>query len=517
MAVAHSTSTKAPSALYTWNPVDGYSANLRVTAAWDYFRDACAVDDCIYICYYYTLDRFRVTIGTTFAATSVTFVWEAYVDGAWAELTLTKNEIGDFDVAGTKWMWFVPPIGFNRTNPISKGTHHWIRVRIDALDTPTEGGANSSRAYISPNQFNISGYSEATPCTIADVYAQDQSDASQLVEKNSDNSYFLRCSLYIASGAYFRSTEEYIEFNTHTFGVYFLGEFKLGQLSTDGNPIKGSFWKLCPYIGYGTRSSTGNCKIYASIVMAGAYIGGHTWATGATLDVQDSLGTADSSLAAAYQALPALAGTANIKNWFLHNMKMEYLGSFLLKAAISGTFENVNVKDCYCGVRCDRANTEFTIKNFTILDPSYATGYYQMSTAVNQTLNTVNCTPEPSAATCDLRTGTCLINYKYEFDLKIVDRSGDPISGAIVRIKDIDGTEITSSPFATDAIGDIIQQTIQAGKVEGTSEVVTSYTPHTVTISGAGYVTRTIVYTMDRAREEIEVLLHKRRIVEERI
>lgn len=120
---------------------------------------------------------------------------------------------------------------------------------------------------------------------------------------------------------------------------------------------------------------------------------------------------------------------------------------------------------------------------------------------------------------------------KFRLDLKVIDRDGNPISGASVKIVDSQGNEVSGSPFTTNSNGNITTVTLIGRKLrtmwgeptqweyafthEGYEDALvamegvlerTYYTPHTVTISKSGYQTKTIKYTMDRKREEVEVL-----------
>ncbi len=94
------------------------------------------------------------------------------------------------------------------------------------------------------------------------------------------------------------------------------------------------------------------------------------------------------------------------------------------------------------------------------------------------------------------------------FNLKVVDASGDAISGATVTIKNVEGTSVFSG--TTDAGGEIAEQTLvyySGSFVQYQSSFTwVIKTPHTVTISKPGYQTKTLKLTMDRKREEVEVL-----------
>lgn len=104
------------------------------------------------------------------------------------------------------------------------------------------------------------------------------------------------------------------------------------------------------------------------------------------------------------------------------------------------------------------------------------------------------------------------LNRKNQLDLKVVDSVGVGIPNVTAAMVDRFGAAVFN--VVTDANGDIATQTILYGyydQVTGNAlqPAPTGYSPHTITISLAGYITRTIVYTMDRQREEIEELLPK--------
>lgn len=105
-----------------------------------------------------------------------------------------------------------------------------------------------------------------------------------------------------------------------------------------------------------------------------------------------------------------------------------------------------------------------------------------------------------------LNAGSDTYGYvTFTYDLKVIDSGGNGIVGATVTIDDVDGAEVYSG--VTDGSGDISTTLIYqvAHNFFGVGSWATQ-TPHTATISKAGYATRTIIYDMDRTREEIEKL-----------
>lgn len=101
-------------------------------------------------------------------------------------------------------------------------------------------------------------------------------------------------------------------------------------------------------------------------------------------------------------------------------------------------------------------------------------------------------------------------NIQFSFDLRVLDSTGTAISGATVAFADIYDT-ITNQ--TTDASGDITQQWITYFRATQPNQTGDYYAnPMTVTISKAGYQTKTIKYTMSKKREEIEVLENRREV-----
>jgi len=106
------------------------------------------------------------------------------------------------------------------------------------------------------------------------------------------------------------------------------------------------------------------------------------------------------------------------------------------------------------------------------------------------------------------------IYLQKSFNLRVIDVNGSPISGASVVMTDKNGNEVFSD--TTDANGDISEQIVTWYKgswTPGVREISwENFTPHTVTISKTGYKTKVIKYTMDRKREEVEVLENRREV-----
>ena len=143
-----------------------YGSNQAGQAAFDYFPDDAAVDDALYFGRrYYRFDDIQVYIGTPFAADDVTFTWEYWNGSAWGTLSVTDGT-NNWTNLGEQTITFLPPDdwryqdGWNGINSI-----FLVRCRISEINTPSEGGANSTQEVkVGDNTIIITGYTEGSPC-----------------------------------------------------------------------------------------------------------------------------------------------------------------------------------------------------------------------------------------------------------------------------------------------------------------------------------------------------------------
>ena len=101
------------------------------------------------------------------------------------------------------------------------------------------------------------------------------------------------------------------------------------------------------------------------------------------------------------------------------------------------------------------------------------------------------------------------IRMKWRLGLTIQDTSQTAISGATVTITDSDGSEVSGSPFTTDANGEITEQalTYRHYFTDADSNVTNKvYDPYTVQISASGYITQTHKITMDEKKDLVFTL-----------
>ena len=89
---------------------------------------------------------------------------------------------------------------------------------------------------------------------------------------------------------------------------------------------------------------------------------------------------------------------------------------------------------------------------------------------------------------------------KFEFDIKVIDKNNNPLTGAIVKLYDKNNNLIFEE--ATDENGKISTHEVLYRKFEGTSETETLYTPHTLKITKDGYTDYEAKITIDHKIED---------------
>jgi len=154
-----------------------------------------------------------------------------------------------------------------------------------------------------------------------------------------------------------------------------------------------------------------------------------------------------------------------------------------------------------------RAETSVVTVNFDAFNlPSMALWLYNTSIQ-----NYIDCPMDSgnySVGYGSMGTTTRQLRILKRFDLKVIDGAGNAIAGATVKIVDTEGTVFAT--LTTDGNGDIAEQKLwyKAASHTNPNNFFTweTFTPHTITISKPGYQTKTLKLTMDRKREEIEVL-----------
>ena len=124
-----------------------FSGNLYNTTAFNYFSNTTVVNDAIYFGFnspglYFGDITF--TVGTAMVAVGKTLVWEKWNGAAWVAQTVTDNTNG-FTTLGVNTVTFTLS-GAASSGLVLNGISDaiWLRCRISALTSITNGGANAT-------------------------------------------------------------------------------------------------------------------------------------------------------------------------------------------------------------------------------------------------------------------------------------------------------------------------------------------------------------------------------------
>lgn len=480
-----------------------FSANLKNEIAFDYFPDDAAVNDAIYFGKYEGQNsgfnyfrNIRVYIGTAFAATSVTFAWEYYTGSSWAVLTVTDGTSG-WTAAGQQVVSFTPPPTWSRTT-VNGVNAVWIRCRITAIDTPTEGGANSTeKCQGGDNTILATAYPSGSELSMATIYAADVAGSWGVVERYGTANYFYLVKCYLLLGDGTAGNEAILKCISQNITFGSKVGIALGQsaskviLGNSSNSRTGSILSFNKEGSYPSSTiwGSGAFEMYGSVLKIDtSYIFSEMAASGG-VTIKDSLVTV--SQGGLFGINPPSS------NFVIDNSDFfNYRQFFNVTGAPS--LNNVRMKD---GTFDSRTSSYIYNLNCNILQFTFNSSTL-IANFVSPTFNSI--------VGWKYGSGQCRMNLRQQLDLKVIDTDGNAISGASIVIKD--NTDSVFYSGTTDANGDMTTQypiqtyyerTISG---EGTPDVQITYTPHTITISKTGYQTKTMVLTMDRKREEVVVL-----------
>lgn len=338
------------------------------------------------------------------------------------------------------------------------------------------------------NKITVTGYSAVTPCTLTDIYNANVAGGWGVVGKL--GSYFsLAAYLYFGDGStptYFKDTNKFLETITP------------GSIYLNGTDV---------YVQFGTLSGdvgVNGCVLLHSSTEIGLFrrVGGYP-----TLSLYGTMvNTGASNRYIAYNALINLlfVDVLNTSRGPIQATRpMDIVDSTLGSVFVSNPptrFENIRLV-FQLGLAAG--------SNGAILQNISCPVLYIWQTYPNTTAFYIR--------NCEFVTETWYIYgsdrgatgyFQSAFDLHVMDGNFDPVEGAVITMVDQFGTQIFS--IETDENGDIESQWVtyrtRVKIITPATDTDVTYTPHTVTISASGYATRVVQYTMDRKREEIEML-----------
>lgn len=155
-----------------------FSADLKGNAVFDYFTDTAVVNDALYIGVIASglwgtnnqhFSDVAFNIGTPIAGTGITIAWEYWNGSAWTAVVSYQDDTVGFTASGAKsFKWGMQPTQTQAT--VNGILASWLRARMSALTTITEGGANQTSVItVKDGKVNIDSYTDGSPCTLAAI------------------------------------------------------------------------------------------------------------------------------------------------------------------------------------------------------------------------------------------------------------------------------------------------------------------------------------------------------------
>jgi len=164
-------------------------------------------------------------------------------------------------------------------------------------------------------------------------------------------------------------------------------------------------------------------------------------------------------------------GTATLKDVYVSD-------SYSIRIDIDGTYENIHTHNTHSGLYGSALIVGAKVTSASIEDIFAKNGTFEIRDP-DFVISTVRCSGAGD-----------IIKEQYTCNIHIADKDGADLAGVVVDCEDQFGTAVwAAGTITTGAAGDIAEQIITYKQWVGTSETLTTYSPHKFTISKAGYET----------------------------
>lgn len=195
-----------------------------------------------------------------------------------------------------------------------------------------------------------------------------------------------------------------------------------------------------------------------------------------------------------------------IKSVLFWGCRADFYNVYVTKSTLAFSDINVNSKmNLLFVTECNAALYAYAATATTISNTILRRNTYMMS-VISATVDSNLINIDTDAWTFTY-SGTCTgkIYRKNTIDIKVTDKDNNNISGATVALVDKDGNSIFS--VTTAANGTITQQTVSRGYyAQATGDTLQEYSPHTLTITMAGYQKYVKKFTLtDKTSWEIKL------------
>lgn len=469
-----------------------------LTAAADLFPDDAEVGDSIWFGHeLYAWHDLSITVGTALAATSITTVWEWYggtYPYSWNTLTCVDGT-NSFQNTGTNTVSFALPDGWGPVATTPASTQRWyIRCRITALNTLTEGGATTG---------NKEGKDWSITCDngsyrMSDLLAADVAGSWGVVT-NVSKYYRVLSNITVGLGK-----------NTTSLTVRNAEVLEVGY-SLDKNTSPTTKWRTVTVNKNGTfqlgYSSSGAASECATWILWAATTRKYNYWAGKFICYNSLFCKFNGSY-----AHPSWSGTVDIKNAIMSSTDVISFGT-----STAGTINNLAVAlpvanhfyfyssnvDFTGGVIESGIGVLMGYTSGTVENIDFGSALQLRTGNTGMTATAKNCTfSDYSTQLVTTNTGNSSKIY-YTLSLDIRDKTGTVLSDAIVKIVDNQGNTLWNGVWT----GDLDVFTYWRYQVSFSPAVVsiTDYCPLTITITNPGYQTykSSLYLTNDNRAQEI--------------
>jgi len=266
----------------------------------------------------------------------------------------------------------------------------------------------------------------------------------------------------------FSSQNEMVYFDG-IFTVKYIADLYLGRLEDDYG-VDGSFWSVCPSANFYMADYDGVANIYASRIRIRAPY--EMQVDSSAIDIRNSV----------IDSTGNTGGSLCIKN-SMYSIIIRYLYScsvsdFQIRMD-PDTCEFVHVHYSTSGLKGNVSSGVLDVPNLK----STSNTYDALKDGAGDGLVLLD--SDPAVDTVQIGSADKYIRSDFTCSIHVVDPSGNDLEDVSVLCEDQYGTEVFN--VSTNASGVITEQDIPYKRWVGTSEVLTTYSPHKFTLSKPGY------------------------------
>jgi len=356
----------------------------------------------------------------------------------------------------------------------------------------------------STNTITVVGFSESAPCTFEDIYNESVNQGWGVVEKPTENTYVFKAKLQIGDGStwtYFKDTlktviftsDVELDYHEAVFDIQRHAYFWLGEVDED------------------TRTGHSGCILivrdvvfnnYAFIIHVRAEaemkLGGTVIINEPRRELSHNLWLEDGSVNKIWSCR-IVGGASGIKM-----TKYLDVNEVVIQDATRGwnygttseyPITNVIVEYCDAGLFA------YSIFSVTVSNSRFAKNYYTISTIdLDATVRLNDCWADQWRISWGgTPTENAKIERAYTFKVRVTDKNGNPIDGALVELYDKNGNLIFRE--LTNTNGEISEHSIVSITYTPTETIDNN--PYTVKITKEGYTPLEVKITIDRTMKNL--------------